>query len=295
MPAASLTRRSLYRTPRGGTLRKSTPRPKANGYRRQTSRIQDGLRLLKKGVGLLLTGVSVFLLVLGMSWGVLAAHRVVTTHAYFGLRLVEVTGNNRVSAGQIMEASDVGLGQNTLTLDMAHIRSKLLQDPWIAQVSVKRVLPDRLLINIVEREPSFLIKIGKTLHFAGSDGRPIAPMDAGRFVSLPVISIEEGIEGKYLDGMVRQIEERRLPFGMAEVAWIRFTAGGEALLSLTRSGLLVSLELEGIEENIRRLNLAWRDLEARGGLSTIAQVTVFGGKVLARSRTQPGTPVRGVG
>jgi cell division protein FtsQ len=178
---------------------------------------------------------------------------------------------------------------------MGRVSSTLLQDPWIAEVAVKRVLPDRLLIRIKEREPSFLVKVCKGLKYAGSDGRPIAPVETGRFISLPVLSAEDGVEAHAMERLVRRIEEKRLPFAMAEVAWIRVTAGGEALLSLTRTGLLVSLEMEGIDENIRRLNLAWRDIESRGGLGGMARVTVFGGKVLARFRPQAATAVGQVG
>ena len=286
MSVASLTRRTPHRVPRGGAIRKSAPRPKPNGYRRKSTWLQDGLSAARKGVRLFLYGAGVLVLVLGMSWSVLAGHRLVTTHPYFGLRHVEVTGNHRISAGQIMEISSLGLGRNMLTLDMAGVRSSLLQDPWIATASVKRILPDRLSISITEREPCFLVKVGKGLHFAGSDGRPIAPVEAGRFVSLPVLSMEEGVEHHEIERLVRRIEEKRMPFVMAELGWIRITAGGQALLSLSTTGLQVSMALEPLDEGIRRLNLAWRDLEGRGALGGTARITVFGGKVLAKSRPQ---------
>jgi cell division protein FtsQ len=289
MPAASLTRRSILSPTRGGNVRKRLPRPKANVYRRTRSLLQDALGAAKKGVRLLLTGVSVLVLVLGMSWSVLAAHRFVTTHPYFGLRHVEVTGNSRISAGQVMEMSSLGLGQNMLTMDMAGIRSALLQNPWVSDASVKRVLPDRLLVGVTEREPSFLTTVDKGLHFAASDGRPIAPVEAGRFVSLPVLSVESGVEPGDVERLARRIEEKRLPFAMAEISWVRVTAGGSALLSLTRSGMLISIEMEDLEENIRKLNLVWRDLESRGGLAGTRKITVFRGKVLAKFRQQEAT------
>jgi cell division protein FtsQ len=281
----SLTRRS-YRTPSRNVAAKRKPTlHKGNGYRRHTSRIKDWIGAARTGGMLLVTVCALVVVVAGLSWMVLAGHRLVTTHPYFGLRHVEVSGNNRISVGQVMEVAGLQLGQNTLSLDMAEVRDSLLGEPWIAQVTVKRVLPDRLAVRLTEREASFLVKSGKALHYASCDGRIIAPVEAGRFVSLPVLNPEEGVAPESLSVLVRSIEEKRMPFSMAEVAWIRATAGGEAVIGLTRS-LVVSLELSGLEENIRRMNLAWRDLEFRGGIGAVAGMTVFGGKVLAKIRPQ---------
>jgi cell division protein FtsQ len=282
--SVSLTRRS-YRSPSRSVAKRKPPFHKGNGYRRPTTLLKDWLGAARTGGRLLVTVCVLVVVVAGLSWMVLAGHRLVTTHPYFGLRHVEVAGNNRISVGQVMEVAGLQLGQNTLSLDMARVRDSLLGEPWIGQVAVKRVLPDKLVVRLTEREASFLVKSGKTLHYAACDGRIIAPVEAGRFVSLPVLNPDEGVAPESLSGLVRSIEEKRMPFSMAEVAWIRATSGGEAVLGLTRS-MTVSLELGGLEENTRRLNLAWRDLEARGAIGAVAGVTVFGGKVLAKFRPQ---------
>jgi len=45
-------------------------------------------------------------------------------------------------------------GQNIATLDLKLLREELLKEPWLAQVAIKKKMPDTLVISIVEHVPA---------------------------------------------------------------------------------------------------------------------------------------------
>lgn len=44
---------------------------------------------------------------------------------------------------------------NTLALSISEVEELIAASPWVEEVSVKRVLPDRLVVGIKERTPAF--------------------------------------------------------------------------------------------------------------------------------------------
>jgi cell division protein FtsQ len=169
---------------------------------------------------------------------------------------------------------------------MADIQNRLLRDPWIEDAIVKRVMPDKLVITITEREPTFVVQRGEQLFYAQQDGTPFAPVGAERFVSLPVLRLEKGaaLFRPALQDLVQTLEKKELPFGMADLAWIILTQGNEARMYLQKPDIEIGLDLRSVEMNMRRLNMVWRDLEQQNLLHNVKKVTAFKGKVLVKQR-----------
>lgn len=45
-------------------------------------------------------------------------------------------------------------GQNIATLDLNVLKQALMQDPWVAQVAIKKQMPDTLLLSVIEHIPA---------------------------------------------------------------------------------------------------------------------------------------------
>lgn len=45
-------------------------------------------------------------------------------------------------------------GQNIATLDLNVLKQALLQEPWVAQVAIKKKMPDTLLLSVIEHVPA---------------------------------------------------------------------------------------------------------------------------------------------
>jgi cell division septal protein FtsQ len=88
------------------------------------------------------------------------------------LRVTEVV----VRGGQYVDAADVktvvdGIhGQNILTIDVDEHRQQLMASPWVADVSLWRVLPSTIEVRLVERTPMAVARFGPTLFLVDAAG-----------------------------------------------------------------------------------------------------------------------------
>ncbi|PYQ14773.1 MAG: hypothetical protein DMH00_00840 [Acidobacteria bacterium] len=101
------------------------------------------------------------------AWG---GHRYLTHSERFTVRQVLVSGGTAAPANQLKTVTDTVLGRNIFTADLEAVQSKLQSLPWIKSASVKRRIPDALLIQIEERAPEVLVKIGSTVYLADGEG-----------------------------------------------------------------------------------------------------------------------------
>jgi cell division protein FtsQ len=83
---------------------------------------------------------------------------------------VLVRGNERLSTGEIHALVDGLEGQNTLTVDLDRWQQRLLASPWVEDATVRRLLPSRIHIQIRERRPMGIGRIGTALYLVDSRG-----------------------------------------------------------------------------------------------------------------------------
>jgi cell division septal protein FtsQ len=88
----------------------------------------------------------------------------------FRVSHVAVHGNVRVSTGEVEAMVRELKGTNILTTDLRAWRGKLLESPWVAEVSLRRVLPATVDVYISERSAFGLGRNGDTLYLISPDG-----------------------------------------------------------------------------------------------------------------------------
>ena len=111
--------------------------------------------------------------------------------AGFRVEGIEVTGTRRMSA---MTVYAVALDQRSRSMplvDVVGVRERLLKYGWVADAQVSRRLPDKLVINIVEREPAAVWQNHGVLTLIDKDGIMLDPVSAAAMPDLPLI-IGEG-------------------------------------------------------------------------------------------------------
>lgn len=240
------------------------------------------IKALIRLVGWMFFLALVVVLMAGVSLGLLAGYRWLTSHPYFSLKQVEVVGNSRLSDGEVLQRTGVFLGQNTLELSMGKIQQNLSDDPWIDGVTVRRVLPDRLHIEVDERKAFFWVQMGEKLYYADYSGEGIVPVAPEKFVSLPMLSIpQDDIENapEFVAGFVDFMEQRKMPFALPEVSWVRISRKDGVEVYLEGRDLLLVSDLGDWRDNFLRIKQVWSDLEKRGELSSVRRITGHDGKV----------------
>ena len=107
---------------------------------------------------------------------------------FFQITAVKIDGNRMTSKEQIAALSRVDIHSNLLAIDPDQIRSLLESHPWVARAEVIRNWPNRLLINLKEKNPVALLNRGTGLFYLDSRGRIIAAARPSQELDLPVIT-----------------------------------------------------------------------------------------------------------
>lgn len=72
----------------------------------------------------------------------------------FNIQEIEVRGQNRLSKEHIIKISNIQTGQNIFKISLSRVRREIEKEPYIKNVSrIKRVFPNKILIEIIERNP----------------------------------------------------------------------------------------------------------------------------------------------
>jgi len=125
-------------------------------------------------------------LILGFvgSWG---GPRLVASDMFL-VRDVSVRGNVRLSAGEV-EGLLAGLrDENVFLVNFEHYRQRVMDSSWVEQVTLARVLPSTIVVEIVERTPLVLARFNQQLYMVDRTGRIIDEYRAEhRGFELPIV------------------------------------------------------------------------------------------------------------
>ncbi len=215
----------------------------------------------------------------------LATEAMTRSSASMGYRVASIDFVGRQHANQavldfLMSAH---IDQPIFSVDLASIRRDLEdQYPWIEQATVRRVLPDRIVIELAERQPVALWQNQAQLMLVDAKGHPITadPADLERFLDLPQVI---GAEAPAADATsIAALANARLPgtaihmIGLltrhqaitAQVQAARWTDGRRWSL-LLKTGVVIELPEAGVARTMAMLerlatetDLLVRDIEA---------------------------------
>jgi cell division protein FtsQ len=172
----------------------------------------------------------------------------------FGVQRITISGQVELSEQEIVAASGVDARHSLAFLDVNHIRRQIMALPLVESASVRKLYPNDLVIDIVEREAFAVWQRDGELRVVASDGTPTEKMRDPRFVDLPLV-VGEGANLRARDfvALVDKVPELKP----------RIRAGsliGERRWNLTMTnGVLVRLPEVGADEALQRLATAQRE------------------------------------
>jgi len=221
-----------------------------------------------------------------LSIGLLVGYRWLTTIDYFTIKDIQVTGNSRMATPDVLTQAEVRPGMNLLAINMENIEGLLTKSPWIESAQVTRVLPDTLKIRVAEREPSYLVQYEDKLCYADASGRIIDAARPDKFVSLPQVEVESGMERHLpiLEDLRRAIADKKTPFGLDQVAWIRLSWRYGMEVRLMDRNILLCVGVDDWKNNLTHLGLVWNDLVKRGELNQTAVISAQNHKAWVEKR-----------
>lgn len=258
------------------------PEQQQRYWRRQANRRVRKARLtrslLRWSLVLMANGVVAGLLV-SAGWRI---YHEATTTEQLALKRVEIDGTNRASAEALRHRLQPYIGRNLLDLDLQAMIADAARDPWLAEVSARRILPHTVRVTVRERTPCAIAMIGGVAHVVDETGYVVGPSGSGFPDDLPVLTGLDGLDEDALVAALRRgaravvrLREAVEPW-VAEISELDFSQRDRVVVRTVDPGPRIFLDPQQITRNIvsylelrreirRRLgtidyiDLRWRD------------------------------------
>ncbi|MBD5641346.1 MAG: FtsQ-type POTRA domain-containing protein [Desulfovibrio sp.] len=211
------------------------------------------------------------------------------TSEFFTTRHIDIAGNTRLTRDMVLQYGGLSEGDNSLGISIADVERNLRETPWVEEVSVKRLLPDRFVIKLRERIPSFWIHKDGGLFYANEKGEIIAPVESRNFLSLPTLKILPGGEEAvpYLGRLLQDIRNGVLPMESGAIAQVTASPAAGVEIYLEDREMRLSIATDDWEGNLARLGTALGDLARRRELGSVREARASNGNVwIVRNQAQ---------
>jgi cell division protein FtsQ len=104
---------------------------------------------------------------------------------------IEATGLTEVSRAEMLPVFGEDIGRNVFFVPLSERRKQLEAIPWIERATVMRLLPDRIRVSVVERQPVAFVRQGQQIELVDASGVLLAmpaAMMAQHHYSFPVVT-----------------------------------------------------------------------------------------------------------
>lgn len=115
------------------------------------------------------------------------ARNALANSAGFRITSVAINGRKQLTQDEILAIGGVSGRSSLLFLDADSVRDRLKANPWIADATVLKLYPGRLMIDITERQAFALWQEGGRLSVIADDGAVLEPYVSRRFLTLPLV------------------------------------------------------------------------------------------------------------
>ncbi len=194
------------------------------------------------------------------------------TSPYFRVERIVVSGENRLSEIEVLNLARIDKGSNILEIDLRRVSDRIEQHPWVQKAFVKRELPQRIIIDVMERVPVAMINLDR-LYLVDKKGvifKEVGPEDT---FDVPVLT---GLESEYLasnKSISRNLIEKALTIidelnkkgtlGVDQISEINMDPYAGLTIFTLEGGTQVKLGFDGYEQKLNHLKKVVSDLQER--------------------------------
>jgi cell division protein FtsQ len=105
--------------------------------------------------------------------------------AGFPVRVVDIAGVKELTKEEVLAASGLSPANSLLFADLAEVRRRIKALPLVAEATVRKLYPDRVVIQIEERQPFALWQQDGVVKVVSADGTVIDALSDTRYLKLP--------------------------------------------------------------------------------------------------------------
>jgi len=185
-----------------------------------------------------------------------------------GVAVVTVSGATHMSEPRILAIAGIDASRSLPFFDVAEAKARLEADPLVKQASVRKLYPNQIVIEIVERTPYAVWQKDGDVSAIAADGAPIDEVTDGRYADLPFV-VGEGANGRVrefvelLDAMDELKPRVEAGVLVGQRRWnLRLKSGVDVKLPETDPQAAI-VELLGLQRQSRILEKDVRTLDFR--------------------------------
>lgn len=105
-----------------------------------------------------------------------------------------ISGNDRIDMSEIVERSGIRAGSTSMLFSSSGVKRKVLENPWIGDISVKKFLHGKVVMEISENEPFCVVTPeGEEPYYVSRKGKRLGAAEMSQAPNLPLVSGEEEI------------------------------------------------------------------------------------------------------
>ncbi|HEY9079553.1 cell division protein FtsQ/DivIB [Magnetovibrio sp.] len=127
-----------------------------------------------------------------------------STDLGFTVQDVLVTGRGETQRDDLLEAMAIARGTPILTYDFQAAKARVESLPWVLQARIERLLPDTLVVHIIERHPMALWQNQGQFSLIDDNGVVITRDELGRFADLIHVVGEDAPD--HIGGLLELLE-----------------------------------------------------------------------------------------
>jgi cell division septal protein FtsQ len=176
----------------------------------------------------------------GLCWGAYSVVYYLRTAPPFEVRKLSVSGLKRISESEVVAKAGFVAGTNVFRVDLDEMRQAVEELDWVRYASVQRILPDQIVINVIEREPIGLTRVRGEIYQFDEDGK-ILDADLTNGASFPIL---DGLSPADPEGNLQRVGTYRQVLeevGQTSLSEVHISTSGEVTVVSANDPLLVSL------------------------------------------------------
>ena len=211
---------------------------------------------------------------------------------------VKGTGNKIVTTSEILRLGGVQKNARLFDVDLAEVRRRVKENPYIKTVSVNRDVPGSISINVVERTPLAAMGMEKLL-FLDPDGVVLPPLQPDQVFDVPVltgmlpagdclpgqrVTVESITDALFLLATAKRISDDLYH----RISEVHIMQNREMLLYTAESGVPVVFGHGDVVMKLAKFDGFWKEVVSRRGAQDLQYIDVrFEDEVVVR--WNPGT------
>jgi cell division septal protein FtsQ len=110
---------------------------------------------------------------------------------YFRVEHIHLTGNQKIPRGDFFEKTGIRYRDSLLQFSASELERKILSLAWVSTCRVRKIFPDSLDIEIVERQVQAEVRQGDEFYLLDAGGHIFKKLEPPEQFDLPVIILED--------------------------------------------------------------------------------------------------------